>query len=428
MKYDLIVCGAGPGGLAAAKTGAEDGLKVLLIERKKEIPEIKRLCGQFTNINMISVSGKYKYAYSEPLNLEIGTLKTTVHFPGPGFSIDYGGPLRPYYNYIHFSPSGNRIYRERDRFFAFFWEKESLLAGLLASAVKAGAEVGTETTSLRAENTPDGVKVFVRTKTGTQTLEAKKAIDAQGKGSTISESLGVCQKATAGQIARTGGYVLEGVETELRINSWMCITVPSLNRPNFWMYMVAGDRNILGTVSRGAESPLALTDKLMKLPAFVPWFGNARIVKKLATSGWITANLPSQEPVVGNVLILGEAAGLGESSNPGAIACGYQAAKATAKELNGQKGYPEYIDWWQKSFEGNDPNYVRAAARFGVLNALCSDEELDYVYELFQDEIGVPALVVGRDLERLKDKKPNLYERLKKTGLDAPIEGFKLDV
>ncbi len=46
MKYDVIVVGAGPAGLMAAKTAAEDGLKVLLIERKKEITEINRLCCQ----------------------------------------------------------------------------------------------------------------------------------------------------------------------------------------------------------------------------------------------------------------------------------------------------------------------------------------------------------------------------------------------
>ena len=37
MKYDVIIIGAGPAGLMAAKTAAEDGLKVLLIERKKVI-------------------------------------------------------------------------------------------------------------------------------------------------------------------------------------------------------------------------------------------------------------------------------------------------------------------------------------------------------------------------------------------------------
>jgi len=46
MKYDLIVVGGGPGGLMAAKTAAEDGLKVIVIERKRNITEINRTCVQ----------------------------------------------------------------------------------------------------------------------------------------------------------------------------------------------------------------------------------------------------------------------------------------------------------------------------------------------------------------------------------------------
>ena len=34
MKYDLIVCGGGPGGLMAAKTAAEDGMKAPLIDMR----------------------------------------------------------------------------------------------------------------------------------------------------------------------------------------------------------------------------------------------------------------------------------------------------------------------------------------------------------------------------------------------------------
>ena len=46
-----------------------------------------------------------------------------------------------------------------------------------------------------------------------------------------------------------------------------------------------------------------------------------------------------RELVAGNVLIIGDVAALVETSNPGAIACGYHGAKAILKELNGQKGY-----------------------------------------------------------------------------------------
>jgi flavin-dependent dehydrogenase len=56
-----------------------------------------------------------------------------------------------------------------------------------------------------------------------------------------------------------------------------------------------------------------------------------------------------RELVAENVLIIGDVAALVETSNPGAIACGYHGAKAILKELNGQKGYREYVDWLQKN-------------------------------------------------------------------------------
>jgi flavin-dependent dehydrogenase len=222
-RYDVIVAGAGPAGLMAAKTAAEDILKVLLIERKKDIAEVKRLSGQLTNISLINVSEKLKYGYTESLNLEVGTDKTKVHFPRLGFSIDYNGPLRPNLNYMYFmyfSPPGYHVYRGKNRPFAFFWEKESL-SWSPVSAVKAGVEVMIETIATRVENTPNGIKIFVRGKSGEQTFEAKRGIATGGCNSIIVESLGLNEKRKLlGRGAAGGvGYVLEGIESEYRLGS-----------------------------------------------------------------------------------------------------------------------------------------------------------------------------------------------------------------
>jgi len=424
MKYDVIVVGGGPGGLMTAKTAAEDGLKVLLIERKRNITEINRVCCQFASINF-TVTGIWgpveKYGYLEPISLEVGTDKTRVHFPGPGFSIAYNGPLRPYLRWIDFSPSGYRIYREKgDRIFYFFMEKESLLAGLLSEAEKAGAEVLTETIGVGAENTPDGVKVQVRTKSGEQTLETRKAIAADGTGSSIVESLGLNEKRQVLGRRRRGagivGYVLEGVETEYRLDSWLNFTIPDLTRMDFYMWMIAGDRNVLAG-DGGSEA----IEKFMKLPFYEPWFRHARVVKKIATAPG-TTRTPIMEPVAGNVLIIGDAAALIEVTNPGAIACGYQGAKATLKELNGQKGYPEYTDWWQKVIETNCPEYLKAGGRYFALNRVCSNEDIDYLFHLLQDQAGMRAVLVAKNMERIKGERPELYERLKKTGIDESID------
>ena len=48
------------------------------------------------------------------------------------------------------------------------------------------------------------------------------------------------------------------------------------------------------------------------------------------------------------------------------------------------------------------------------LSRICSDEEVDYIYSLFQGRLGVPEMVVANNLELIKDKRPELYEKLTK--------------
>ncbi len=43
-RYDVVVIGAGPGGLMTALTLAREGQDVLLLDIKKEIPKVNRCC------------------------------------------------------------------------------------------------------------------------------------------------------------------------------------------------------------------------------------------------------------------------------------------------------------------------------------------------------------------------------------------------
>ena len=199
MKYDLIVVGGGPGGLMAAKTAAEDGLKVVLIERKKNITEINRACAQVFYTHKVTSSPENEGGrsradgYIEPVSVEILPDRCRFHFLGPGFYLDYEGSYTPYYHWIDLSPSGYSIHRHKpnDKIWGIFYEKEVFLTGLLSLVQKTGAEVLLETISEGAENTSDGVKVRVRGKSGEQTLEAKTLIAADGRESIIVESLGL---------------------------------------------------------------------------------------------------------------------------------------------------------------------------------------------------------------------------------------------
>jgi len=149
MKYDLIVVGGGPGGLMAAKTAAEDGLKVILIERKKDLTKIYRACAQLFYTHKVTASpddeaGKaHADGYIEPVSIELFADKCRFNFPGPGFSLDYSGSYTPVYHWIDMSPSKHIIHRHKlyNKVWALYYDKEVYLAGLLASVQKAGAEV-----------------------------------------------------------------------------------------------------------------------------------------------------------------------------------------------------------------------------------------------------------------------------------------------
>jgi flavin-dependent dehydrogenase len=421
MKYDLIVVGGGPGGLMAAKQAAEDGLKVVLVERKKDTTEINRACMQAFYLHKVTSSPDVEEGitgadgYIEPVSVELLPDRCRFHFKGPGFYLDYGGSYSPYYDSIDLSPSLYGIHRHRpnDKFWALFYDKEVFLTGLLEAAQKAGTEVFTETTAIAAENTKSGVKVRVRGMTREQILEARTAIVADGRRSSIVENLGLNRdRKVMTPPMKVLHYEMEGVETSFSQFAYLWICIPSLNPfGNFGMSLRRIGIRAITAVVGGDFSATTTLENFLKHPNFAPWFEKAKLVRKRATSGSVGLRTPISEPVSGNIVIVGDAAAPVETWTQGAVACGYQAVQAIEKELNGQKGYSEYISWWQKAFAFNDQHYWKVAGVFS-LNRICTDDEVDYIYSLFQGRIGCSMGFVNKNLELIKKGRPELYEKL----------------
>ena len=95
-KFDVIVVGGGTSGLEAAKTAAENGLKVALLERKTHPAKIQRSCAQMFLMNMDSFYEEHMYFSKE---------KKKWVFPVNNFSVNYSGNYREFYACHFISPN-----------------------------------------------------------------------------------------------------------------------------------------------------------------------------------------------------------------------------------------------------------------------------------------------------------------------------------
>jgi digeranylgeranylglycerophospholipid reductase len=98
MTYDLAIVGAGPAGLMAAKTAAEQGLRVLLLEKRPRISEITRACCE-----QFIMDENYS---GDTLQIE----PDKVVFSKNGFAVDYNGPKHEVTDKYYVSPSGKTIH------------------------------------------------------------------------------------------------------------------------------------------------------------------------------------------------------------------------------------------------------------------------------------------------------------------------------
>jgi digeranylgeranylglycerophospholipid reductase len=397
MTYDIIIVGGGPGGLMAARTAAQAGLKTLVLERKKNITEIKRACLEALYLKWITPDG-----YLEPVALEQSSEYTRIHLLGPGVSVDYKGPLRHYNNVVFVSPGGQRVYAFKDDIYAYYFDKSSYLDGLLAEATDAGAEVRAEAVCLAVENTPSGASVRFSDPGGERVLQARRVIAADGVRSRVVESLGLNAKRLTYLANRTGvGNIAGPVDADIpgQETSYISIHVPSLDHARLGIGHTAdGMRWILGDYA-----------KLREFPSFEPWFARTETVKRIGFS--MPVRTPLRVPVAGNVVIAGDAGAPVETWVQGATASGYRAVEAILKEFDGKPGNADYTRWWQRAFFFNDPGFFKRTVAHHALLDTVEDAEMDYIYEIFADRRVVPTLEFVRHPEIVKTDRPELYRK-----------------
>ena len=405
---DLIVIGGGPGGLMAAKTAAEQGLSVELLEMKKDIPRINRTCAQIFYLSHIG-GGQ---AYIKPIRLEMETGgKSQIVFPDINLTVNYEGMLRACYEWRNLSPDGHCVYTARDKLWGFVFDKEVLLKSLLDDVVNGGVTIHHQTRGIHVKNSDSSVEVEIKNAKGEETtIKARHAIVANGVNSRIVENMGLNKtRKTIGTTLSLLGYIMEGVECPYPATSWISFAYPSISPYiNIWMGPMADGTWQLGTTAKTPDSPLDMMNRFLSDSNFASWYKNATIVKKTACS--ITPRFPITEPIIGNTIIIGDAAAPAETWVQGAMASAYQAVRAI-----GDGNMNNYIDWWKESFEFNTPDYFKQLARYPALNMFFSDNELNYLYGLIDNQL-VSSISdeLLKHIDAIMRDKPEIHAKLKK--------------
>ncbi len=417
-KYDLVVVGAGPAGMMAAKAAAESGLRVALLERKTDVPKVSRLDGGGFNC--------HEYIFGDITTYN--ERASRFYFPISGFSVPYRGPHQNIYGFQFHSPGGKRFTvgdweearEKKDEVrVGMMISKELLLRQILEEVEGAGVEVfpGTNVTDAKT----DGARPCV---VGNgETFEGVFIIAADGVNSRITRILGFNRERKFTGTWRSLAVGYRGVNPPDPGSFDVIITEEASY--DLLPQCEEGTYHI-GTFS--FNPAVNLEERIERLAnenkAYAPWFENAeRLDEKVNCV--VNEMSPIENPFKDNVLVISDAAWIREFSNHAALTCGWRAGNAVAlafieKKLN-REGLKTYLDWWQEYVYEPHGN-LRFGA--GVLQDFLTGEDFDYLAELVDKPLPrtmdfltlypLIAQTYASLFPRIQEERPDVMERMMK--------------
>ncbi len=327
MKYDVVVIGAGPGGSLAARTCAEKGLSVLLVEKRQEIGAPVR-CAEGIGKKDLQrfVEIDRKFIAAEVIGAKI--------YAPDGTEITLTEEM-----------AGNEV--------GYVLERKIFDRHLARLAAKAGADVMVKTTAVGMERTRDGVKVKLRRMGEEFDVECKIVIGADGVESRVAKWAGIDTTLKLDEIESCVQYLMTGIDFDPEYcHFWFGNKIA----PGGYVWLFPKGN---GSANVGIGVMPALAEKSPKdyLDEFVDnHYPDGKIVEVVA--GAVPVKGEIETAVADNVMLVGDAARHADPITGGGIAnamkagyyAGIVAAEAVKKGDYSAKTLRKYDELWKNDF------------------------------------------------------------------------------
>ena len=402
-KYDAIVVGAGTAGCLAAKTIAESGLKVCLIDKKKREDIGEKICGDALGEHHLKTLGLEK-----PTG---GELETKID----GIKI--------------FSPDENTVFTIADKdFIGFLLNRRLFGQWLLKKATDKGA-ILQDNMNFRSPIIEKGAVVGITTKnmaTGkVSEMRSKVVVDASGYFGMVRKQLPLemgIDREIANEDVEACYREIRQLKQENENTNFCEIYLNQIASPGgyIWIFPKGGARvNVgLGICMRGKypNPKTQLYSTAFKKPVF-----EGSLV--LTAGSWFDpVRRPLDNMVSNGVMLVGDAASLVNPIHGGGIGpsmlSGYFAGQQIAEALS--KGEPTKEALW-----GYNKKYIETYGKkqgtldiFKMFLLSCSDEDLNYgMNEKLMTEDDVLKAGMGDDFHlNITETAKRVFRGLRRVG------------
>jgi len=420
--YDVVIAGAGPAGLMAAKTAGASGLSIALLERRTDIAS-----GRRTDAGVIALN-EYMFGQIVTFNRKSQTLV----FPVSGFSLHYEGPWNDNrYGFHFYSPGGERIMvgdwaaLKKDpvkNSKGVALSKGKLLEGILTEARSSGVEYfpNTNVTGVRMQD--NGVVV----ETDRGEYEGRFAVAADGVNSRIVRSLGLNKERQFLGTTRYLTWAMTGVQPP---DAEGLIFVFTMYGTFSISQTCDADHYHVGIMTSDPKEELeSLLERFTQDdPVFSRWFRKAKSLERpesCVVNNWGAF----EKPFYRNVILVGDAFATGQFSTFPSLSAGHQLGNALTRAfLDGkmnEEGVAPYLEWYSTYA------YKPGQRTFGGVNfnKYLTAEELDYLVSLVPEPLPPTAsfsrvftIILETYMplsERIREDHPAILEKFKKMGED----------